>query len=346
MAQKIAFQFDDKLQYQLDAVSSVVRLFEGLPQKVGGIYERATRVQKLMEGDPVRNIEITAGTRLLDNLRAVQLDNNLYADSEVLPGNNFTVEMETGTGKTYVYLRTILELHKEYGFKKFMIVVPSVAIRIGVEKSIEMLAGHFKAIYDIDLSKHSFVYDSGNPRKVSSSFVEANDLAICVMNIQAFNKDSNKIRSEDEYGQILWEDIKYIRPIVIIDEPQKIEGGKKNKSKSLQAIEAVSPLFMVVYGALYGEGGTWVRPLSMWENPIEVDGTTVKRFEYIGENSDSDRQHDLQEALRAINSTIGKCEKAQLKLREGTPQHTLTKRRLEAFYIAVQLIENEMERGS
>lgn len=100
---------------------------------------------------------------------------------------------------------------------------------------------------------------------------------------------------------------------------------------------------MVVYRALYGEGGTWVRPLSMWENPIEVDGTTVKRFEYIGENNDSDRQHDLQEALRAINSTIGKCEKAQMKLREGTPQHTLTKRRLEAFYIAVQLIENEME---
>lgn len=251
MAQKIAFQFDDKLQYQLDAVSSVVRLFEGLPQKVGGIYERATRIQKIAEGDPVRNIEITAGTRLLENLRAVQLDNNLYADSEVLPGNNFTVEMETGTGKTYVYLRTILELHKEYGFKKFMIVVPSVAIRIGVEKSIEMLAGHFKAIYDIDLSKHSFIYDSGNPRKVSSSFVEANDLAICVMNIQAFNKDNNKIQTEDEYGQILWEDIKYIRPIVIIDEPQKIEGGKKKKSKSLQKIEELVPLFILRYSATH-----------------------------------------------------------------------------------------------
>jgi len=251
MAQKIAFQFDDKLQYQLDAVSSVVRLFEGLPQKVGGIYERATRVRKLMEGDPVRNVEITTGTRLLENLREIQLGNNLYADNDVFPGNNFTVEMETGTGKTYVYLRTILELYKEYGFKKFMIAVPSVAIRIGVMKSIEMLRDHFKAIYDIDLMKHSFVYDSGNPRKVSGSFVEANDLAICVLNIQAFNKDTNKIRSEDEYGQILWEDIKYTRPIVIIDEPQKIEGGKKNKSKSLQAIEAVSPLFILRYSATH-----------------------------------------------------------------------------------------------
>ena len=78
MAQKIAFQFDDKLQYQLDAVKSVIRLFEGLPQKIGGIYERATRGRRLIEGDPVRNVEITAGSRLLENLRAVQLDNDLY----------------------------------------------------------------------------------------------------------------------------------------------------------------------------------------------------------------------------------------------------------------------------
>lgn len=100
---------------------------------------------------------------------------------------------------------------------------------------------------------------------------------------------------------------------------------------------------MVVYKALYGEGGTWVRPLSMWENLIEVDGETVKRFEYVSENDASDRQYELREALRAINSTISKCEKAQEKLREGTPQHTLTKRRLEAFYIATALIEKELE---
>lgn len=100
---------------------------------------------------------------------------------------------------------------------------------------------------------------------------------------------------------------------------------------------------MVVYKALYGEGGTWVRPLSMWENPIEIYGKTVKRFEYIGDCDETDRQHDLREALRAINSTISKCEKAQLKLREGTPQHTLTKRRIEAFRIAVSLIEKELE---
>ena len=99
---------------------------------------------------------------------------------------------------------------------------------------------------------------------------------------------------------------------------------------------------MVVYKALYGERGTWVRPLSMWENPIDVDGKAVKRFEYINDNSENDRQHELHEALRSINSTIGKCEKAILKLNEGTSQHTLTKRRIEAFCIAVSLIEKEL----
>ena len=251
MSNKIKFQFDDKLEYQLNAVRSVVRLFDGLPQNVSGIYEPVAKIKSsLSEGDPVRNVGINTGTRLLENLRMVQFDNNLFADNEIF-GNNFTVEMETGTGKTYVYLRTILELYKEYGFKKFMIVVPSIPIRLGIEKSIEQLRDHFKAIYDVDLGKHSFIYDSKNSEKINSSFVEASDLAICVLNIQAFNKDTNKIRTEDEYGQILWEKIKYVRPIVIIDEPQKIEGGKKAKSKSLQAIEQVNPLCILRYSATH-----------------------------------------------------------------------------------------------
>ena len=102
---------------------------------------------------------------------------------------------------------------------------------------------------------------------------------------------------------------------------------------------------MVVYKALYGERGTWVRPLSMWDNPIEVDGKTVKRFEFVGENMGTDNQQDLNEALRAIESTLSKCEKAQTKLREGTSQHTLTKRRIEAFRIASALIKEKMDKG-
>ena len=250
MPKRITFQFDDDLDYQLQAVRSAVELFKGLSRQAYGIY-RPERTRKIGEGDPVRNNDIVAGSRLLENLRRVQLRNNLFADSALAEGNSFTIEMETGTGKTYVYLRTILELYKEYGFKKFMIVVPSIAIRKGVEKSMEQLLEHFKRLYNVDLSKHSFIYDSNNPNQVSSKLVESNDLSICVMNIQAFNKDTNKIRTEDEYGQIIWEDIKYIKPIIIIDEPQKIEGTKRNKSKSLKAIEELRPLFTLRYSATH-----------------------------------------------------------------------------------------------
>ncbi len=250
MANRITFQFEDDLDYQMQAIRSTVELFRGLSRQIDGIY-RANRTRKFGEGDPVRNTDIVVGSRLLENLRGVQLSNDLFADNCLVDGNNFTIEMETGTGKTYVYLRTILELNKEYGFKKFMIVVPSIAIRKGVEKSMEQLADHFKRLYNIDILKHSFIYDSDNPKQISSKLVESNDLSICVLNIQAFNKDTNKIRKEDEYGQNLWEDIKYIKPIVIIDEPQKIEGTAKKKSKSLEAIEELQPLFTLRYSATH-----------------------------------------------------------------------------------------------
>lgn len=250
MAKRITFRFEDDLDYQLQAIKSTVDLFRGLSRRADSIY-RPHRTRKTGEGDPVRNNDIVTGTRLLENLRGIQLRNNLFADSSLAAGNNFTIEMETGTGKTYVYLRTILELYREYGFKKFMIVVPSIAIRKGVEKQIEQLQDHFKRLYDVNLSKHSFIYDSSNPGQISSKLVESNDLSICVMNIQAFNKDTNKIRTEDEYGQILWEDIKYIKPVILIDEPQKIEGTKRNKSKSLKAIEELHPLFTLRYSATH-----------------------------------------------------------------------------------------------
>ena len=252
MSNKIIFQFDDNLEYQKKAVNSVVELFRGLPKSLDSIYAERIRKTRLTEKDPVRNIDIVRGNKLFQNLKKVQLKNGLFTDEKAYSKHerDFTVEMETGTGKTYVYLRTILELHKEYGFKKFIIVVPSVAIRKGVEKSIEQLREHFKRLYNVDLSKYSFIYDSNNLGKVNN-FVEENNLSICVMNIQAFNKDTNKIRKDDEYAKNLWRDIKFVRPIVFIDEPQKIEGTKKKKSQSLKAIEELEPLFTLRYSATH-----------------------------------------------------------------------------------------------
>lgn len=251
MSNKIIFQFDDNLEYQKKAVDSVVELFRGLPKSLDSIYAERIR-RSFTEKDPVRNIDIVRGNKLFQNLKKVQLKNGLFTDEKAYSKHerDFTVEMETGTGKTYVYLRTILELHKEYGFKKFMIVVPSVAIRKGVEKSIEQLREHFKRLYNVDLSKYSFIYDSNNLGKVNN-FVEENNLSICVMNIQAFNKDTNKIRKDDEYAKNLWRDIKFVRPIVLIDEPQKIEGTANKKSQSLKAIDELEPLFTLRYSATH-----------------------------------------------------------------------------------------------
>ena len=293
MSNKIIFQFDDNLEYQKKAVKSVVELFRGLPKTIDSIYAEKIRKTRITEKDPVRNIDIVKGEKLLQNLKKVQLGNGLFTD-EISYRNNerdFTIEMETGTGKTYVYLRTILELYKEYGFKKFMIVVPSIAIRKGVEKSIKQLTEHFKRLYNLDLSKYSFIYDSNNLGKVSSNFVESNDLSICVLNIQAFNRDSTKIRKDDEYGRVLWNDIKCIRPIVLIDEPQKIEGTVKKKSQSLKAIDELEPLFTLRYSATHKNLYNQVYKLDSYEaykkdlvKKIQVktiNGVISKDYPYI-----------------------------------------------------------------
>nr|WP_246628340.1 DEAD/DEAH box helicase family protein [Paenibacillus oenotherae] len=278
--------------YQKDAIRSVVNLFKGTVQQAdSSIYRNVNRTQLISEGDPVRNPSLIGEERLLRNLRDVQLSNMLFLDGQ-LEGRNFTIEMETGTGKTYVYLRTILELYRTYGFTKFMIVVPTIAIRKGVEKSIAMLREHFMALYDgLDMKNHAFVYSSATPREISSKFVEARDLSIAVMNIQAFNKETNKLRQQDEYGQVLWDDIRYVAPVVIIDEPQKLEGAGKKKSASLEAIEMINPLFILRYSATHKKLYNQVYKLDSFDaygqnlvKRIEVrtvHGTIPKDYPYI-----------------------------------------------------------------
>lgn len=248
---KIQFDFKQDLPHQTAAVEATKSLFEGLPKQVPGIYANVRKMQKLDEtGEIIRNPEIIEGKRLIENLNKVQLNNELFADSNIM-SNDFTIEMETGTGKTYVYLKTMLELYKEYKFTKFIIVVPSVAIRLGVEQSIKQLTEHFKGLYNIDLSKYCFTYNSDNLSEINTKLIETKELSICIMNIQAFNSSNNKIRQEDEYGKVIWDDIRLIRPILIIDEPQKLEGTAKKKSKSLQALEELNPLFTLRYSATH-----------------------------------------------------------------------------------------------
>src|SRR5437016_5318213 len=167
-------QFDAKQPYQIEAVSAVVDLFDGQPISQPDYATIMQTFDTPLFGS-VNQTELGIGNKLavdgeiiLKNVQRVQERNDLDPDKTLLPATydasspaplNFSVEMETGTGKTYVYLRTIFELSRKYGFQKFIIVVPSVAIREGVLKNIEITGEHFRALYN-NLPFESFVYDA------------------------------------------------------------------------------------------------------------------------------------------------------------------------------------------
>lgn len=160
------------------------------------------------------------------------------------------MEMETGTGKTYVYLKTIFELHKRYGFTKFIIVVPSVAIKEGVYKTLEMTEQHFKSLYDHTPFEY-FLYDSNKLGQVRN-FATSSDIQIMVITVGSINKkDVNKLYDDSEKtgGEIPINLIKATRPILIVDEPQSVDGGLKGQGKA--ALEKMSPLCTLRYSATH-----------------------------------------------------------------------------------------------
>ena len=223
--------FDSNQDYQLKAIQSVVDLFEGQPLNKGdfefSLSDNSSGL-KLNENGFGNNLVIS-DEQILENLNAVQKRNDIEL-SVNLDGMNFSLEMETGTGKTYVYLRTVYELNKHYGFKKFVIVVPSIAIREGVLKNLEITHEHFQNIYD-KMPVNFEVYDS---RKVSSlrSFATGNNIQIMVLNIDSFAKDENIInKSKDSLtGKKPIEFIQASNPIVIVDEPQNMETAIRRKA--------------------------------------------------------------------------------------------------------------------
>ena len=271
-------QFDANQQFQLDAVAAVAELFDGQPQ---GAPEYAVIKMGNMEGlfAGQERTELGAGNRillaeekLLANVRSLQTLNDIEVTDPTAPLEawelfddpanrarhcpHFSVEMETGTGKTYVYLRTIFELSRRYGFQKFIIVVPSVAIREGVLKNIEITAEHFRALYN-NLPFEHFVYDA---RKVNRlrQFAISNTLQILVINIDAFRKNftgteeerkSNVIYKESDKlsGRQPIEFVQAARPIVIIDEPQSVD----STDKAQEAIKALNPLCTLRYSATH-----------------------------------------------------------------------------------------------
>ena len=243
-------------QYQIDAVNSVCDLFYGEPKKelIKNLFDREIVKDGLIEEEIIYNVFANPKLKLskdeiLQNLKNVQKRNSLKL-SKKLASLNFTVEMETGTGKTYVYTRTIFELNKRYGFSKFIIMVPSVAIREGVHKSLEITKEHFKEIYGKKL--RFFIYDTKKSSNLVNikNFAESNDIWVMIMNYQAFatrSKDARKIYEELDLmnSNKPIDVIKSTRPILIIDEPQKF--GKTAESK----IKEFNPLFILRYSATH-----------------------------------------------------------------------------------------------
>lgn len=245
--------FEPNLDYQLQAIEAVCDLFRG--QEVCRTEFTVTMRlpdQQLTLG--VAETDLGVGNRLtllddqlLQNLRDVQLRGGL-APSSVLASGDFTVEMETGTGKTYVYLRTIFELNKRYGFTKFVIVVPSVAIKEGVYKSLQITEDHFKSLY-AGVPVDFFLYDSGKLGQVRN-FATSSHIQIMVVTVGAINKkDVNNLYKDSEKtgGEKPIDLIKATQPIVIVDEPQSVDGGLTGAGKT--ALDAMNPLCTLRYSA-------------------------------------------------------------------------------------------------
>lgn len=255
------FKFDD-LPYQEAAVNSVTELFKG--QSSINSYFSYKGPRDVLSYD--ENNEMTPGQGvgnridirddvILNNINSIQRFHRLPPTDSISKSNlNFTIEMETGTGKTYVYLKTIFELNKKYNFTKFIIVVPSIAIKEGVYKSLQITEEKFKTDYD-NTPYDYFIYDSGKLENIRN-FALSNNIQIMVINIDAFRKSFTDPEKENKANIIHrpndrlsgYKPIDLIRetnPVVIIDEPQSTANTKKSK----EAIENLNPSFTVGYSA-------------------------------------------------------------------------------------------------
>lgn len=254
-------QFSADLDFQHDAINAIANIFEGQDT-----LQTNFTVAQVNQGPQIdifaSQTELGIGNRLdlldeelLENIRNIQLKNGLK-QTDSMGSRDFTIEMETGTGKTYVYLRTVFELNQRFGFTKFIIVVPSVAIKEGVYKSLEITEQHFREHYD-NTPYDYFVYDSKDLSPVRS-FATNDAIQIMVINIDAFRKSFTDPEKEDKANIIHrpndrmngMKPIEFIRdthPIVIIDEPQSVDTTAKSK----EAIASLNPLCTIRYSATH-----------------------------------------------------------------------------------------------
>ncbi|WP_421896333.1 type III restriction-modification system endonuclease [Marinoscillum sp.] len=268
---KLQFKEQD---FQVQAVDAVVDCFEGQPlktnrftlekskelikkakQAASGVDQLSAFDGQILEDIGYRNAGIQVlESQILKNIQEVQKRNDLHESQQVERPNgvkldyNLTIEMETGTGKTYTYIRTMYELHKKYGWSKFIVIVPSIAIREGVFKSFEVTQDHFQELYGHKINP--FIYNSSRPQDIEN-FASDSRISVMIINTQAFNargKDARRIYQElDQFGtRRPIEIIAQTNPILIIDEPQSVDG-----KKTLDSMQDFNPLFTLRYSATH-----------------------------------------------------------------------------------------------
>lgn len=288
-------------QYQTDAVESTVSVFAGQPSKTNAQYRRDLGKQKQQlkaefEEDYVgyRNADVELNaSQLLENIHKQQVRNDIPLSKSLIATNglgvcSLDVEMETGTGKTYVYIKTMFELNKCYGWSKFIVVVPSIAIREGVYKSFTMLDEHFMELYG--KKARYFIYNSSNLTQIDSFSSDAS-INVMIINVQAFNTSfkegaSNKeariiySKRDDFQSRRPIDVIAANRPIIIMDEPQKMEGEATQK-----ALKNFKPLFVLNYSATHKTSHNCIYALDAYDaykqrlvKKIQVKGITVQNL--------------------------------------------------------------------
>lgn len=308
--------FEADLPYQSAAIQAVADLFNGqeicrteftVTVRAAGYGDEASAAQGALEGmlvtelGGIGNRLTLLDTEIEDNLRAVQLRNGLPPTTKLSP--DFTVEMETGTGKTYVYLKTVFELNRSYGFTKFVIVVPSVAIKEGVNKTLQITREHFEALYPSAKGYEFFQYDSSKLGQVRN-FATSPNIQIMVITVGAINKfgdeqeaeaeEANETSRREKSKNVMYRAsektggekpidlVRGTRPIVIVDEPQSVDGGIDGRGK--KAMARMHPLCTLRYSATHVDKHNMVYRLDAVDayeqklvKQIEVASATVEQ---------------------------------------------------------------------
>ncbi len=363
-------KFDSTQSFQIAAVNSISNLFDGQPLNLGDFSVEISTAGTSGQGSifqselGIGNNLILEDETILKNLNRLQEENDLDITVEKefdKNGLNFSVEMETGTGKTYVYLRTIFELSQKYGFKKFIIVVPSVAIREGTLKNIEITGEHFKALYN-NIEFEHFVYDSKKANRLRQ-FATSNHVQIMVINIDAFRKDfsdseddkkSNVIFKESDKlsGRRPIEFVQATKPIVIIDEPQSVD----NTPRAQDAIKSLSPLCIFRYSATHKNLYNLVYkldPIKAYELRLvkqivvaSVEGANVQNAAYV-KLLETDNKNGIRAKIRLQVQGKGKVSEKDIWVdgKKSYDLFTLSNER-EAYRNGFEVLEISAEPGN